>query len=81
MAITNRDFGKRVGCNYTMASKMRRGVRLPSGALLTRIVLAFELDGNEAVVAYSGGPATFGEYLEREVFKSGPATTELAVSA
>lgn len=77
MAITNRDFGKRVGCNYTMASKMRRGVRLPSGALLTRIVLAFDLDGTEAIIAYSGGSATFGEYLEKAVFRADSKLTRV----
>lgn len=78
MAITNRDFGKRVGCNYTMASKMRRGTRLPSGALLARIILAFDLDAQKAVVAYSGGSATFGAYLEQEVFNSDPELARIA---
>jgi hypothetical protein len=81
VAVTNRSFGKLVDCNHTMVSKMRHGTRLPSGALLTRIVLAFNLDPKEALVAYSGGPAVFGEFLDRTVFGEAEAEDKLAVSA
>jgi len=32
--VTNEAFARRVGCNYTMASKIRNGTRKPSGGLL-----------------------------------------------
>lgn len=70
MAITNEEFGKRVGCDYTMASKLRNGRQLPSRELLERIVAAYDLDGAEALNATAQGPETFAVFLRDRVFLS-----------
>jgi hypothetical protein len=68
--VTNEAFARRVGCNYTMASKIRNGTRKPSGGLFTRIVLAYELDAQAATEAYAAGPVIFGDYLTAHVFNA-----------
>jgi len=50
--VTNDEFARLTGCTYTMASKLRNGARKPSGSLLTRIILVFQLDAQEATEAY-----------------------------
>jgi len=55
--VTNAEFARLTGCNYTMASKIRNGARMPSGALFSRIVRVFDLNGDAAVEAYAGGRA------------------------
>lgn len=40
--MTNAEFGRRVGCHYTMASRLRNGERTPSAAMLAQIVEAFK---------------------------------------
>lgn len=67
--VKNETFGFRVGCDYTMASKLRNGQRLPSRELLERIVAAFDLDANEALAATAAGPQAFSEYLNDRVFR------------
>ena len=74
--VTNAAFAQRVGCNYTMASKIRNGTRRPSGGLLTRIILAYELDAEQAIEAYAGGPVVFGDYLTEHVFKAPDAMAD-----
>lgn len=66
--VTNAEFARLTGCNYTMASKIRNGTRMPSGALFSRIVRVFDLNGDEAVEAYAGGRAVFSEYIQNHVF-------------
>jgi len=66
--VTNEEFGERVGCDYTMASRLRGGKRLPSRELLERIVSAYQLDGGEALAATAGGPEVFSRYLVDHVF-------------
>jgi hypothetical protein len=68
--MTNEVFGSRVGCDYTMASRLRSGDRLPSRALLERIVKTFDLDGSEALEATSRGGPAFAAYLEEKVFRA-----------
>lgn len=69
--VTNEEFGERVGCDYTMASRLRGGKRLPSRELLERIVAAYGLDANEALTATATGPLAFARYLGEHVFNSG----------
>lgn len=66
--VTNEEFGERVGCDYTMASRLRGGKRLPSRELLERIVSAYGLDGGEALRATAQGPEVFAQYLSDHVF-------------
>ena len=67
--MTNEEFARRVGCDYTTASKLYNGSRLPSAARLAAIYNAFHLDGNELLDAYSGGPEVFSAYLRSRVFQ------------
>jgi transcriptional regulator with XRE-family HTH domain len=68
--VTNEEFGERVGCDYTMASRLRGGKRLPSRELLERIVTAYRLDGGKALAATAGGPDAFADFLNDHVFNS-----------
>lgn len=68
--VTNEQFGERVGCDYTMASRLRNGLRLPSRELLERIVAAYDLDGSEALEATAEGKEAFSRYLRDHVFDS-----------
>lgn len=69
--VTNDEFARLTGCTYTMASKIRNGARKPSGSLLTRIILVFELDAQEATEAYAGGAVVFGDFVSAKVFNAG----------
>lgn len=75
--MTNEDFGDKVGCHYSMASRLRNGERLPSRDLLRRIISAFGLNRAEAYEAYDQGREEFSRYLRDTVFEpSKPGTTE-----
>lgn len=67
--MTNYEFGEKVGCDYTMASRLRNGHRLPSTGLLIRIRDAFELPSDEILAAYNKGSAEFGQFLQQRIFK------------
>lgn len=80
--VTNNEFGDRVGCDFTMASRLRNGERLPSRELLERIVAAYGLDGNEALAATRAGRSAFKEFLRVKVFEHPkPTTPETEVAA
>lgn len=68
--VTNEEFGALVGCDFTMASRLRNGQRLPSRELLERIVLAYGLDGNEALAATRAGADAFKDYLSAKIFEA-----------
>jgi transcriptional regulator with XRE-family HTH domain len=68
MAITNEEFASRVGCHFTMASRMRNGHRLPSVRTLIKISSEFDLKMDDLTSAYSAGPVTFSEFLRENVF-------------
>jgi len=74
--VTNDEFGAAVGCDFTMASRLRNGARLPSRELLERIVKAYNLDANEALDASSQGGHAFAAYLRRTVFEPEPKPDE-----
>lgn len=65
--VTNEEFGARVGCDFTMASRLRNGTRLPSRELLERIIAAYQLDANEAITATRTN--TFDDYLRAKIFE------------
>jgi transcriptional regulator with XRE-family HTH domain len=67
--VTNEEFGQKVGCDFTMASRLRNGQRLPSRERLEQIVKAYGLDGNEALQASAAGPKAFSVYLKAKVFE------------
>ena len=67
--MTNEEFGNRVGCHYSMASRLRSGDRMPGGPLLGRIQRAFDLDTDELLSAYVAGPVVFSAYLRNHVFE------------
>lgn len=67
--MTNEEFGERVGCHYSMASRLRNGERLPSRDLLRRIISAFELNRAEAYDAYDQGKEAFSQYLRDTVLE------------
>lgn len=67
--MTNEEFGERIGCHYSMASRLRNGERLPSRDLLRRIISAFELDRVEAYDAYDQGKEAFSRYLRDAVLE------------
>lgn len=66
--MTNKAFGEAVGCDFTMASRLRNGDRLPGLRLMIRISEAFDLPYDELVAAYQEGHAAFGTYLRQRVF-------------
>lgn len=72
--VTNDVFAERTGCDFTTASRLRNGNRMPSAALLVRIVRAFDLDMARTMEAYEAGPKDFSAYLRENVFD--PAESE-----
>jgi len=75
MSISLHEFGRRVDCDYTMASRLLSGDRAPSTRLLLRICEAFELDEGEALRALGkdqersdGKSPSFAAYLKEHVF-------------
>lgn len=67
--LTNEQFGEKVGVHFTMASRLRNGMRLPSVNTLRRIVNEFDLSLDEAVTAHERGSAEFGRFLREKVFE------------
>ena len=74
-AVSNADFARRVGIHYTMASRLRNGHRMPSSGLLSAIVEAFHVEGDELGVmhaALGGGPDTFGAWIRDCLYVEDP---------
>jgi len=80
--MTNEEFAGRVDVTDSYASYLRNGKRLPSGDLLVKIILTFELDPLPAMNAYQEGGNAFGAYLREHVFSTGrtapPGTSPVA---
>jgi transcriptional regulator with XRE-family HTH domain len=70
-AVNNPDFAKRVGIHFTMASRLRNGERMPSTAVLSRIVSAFELTGEdlEAFMRAARDRRTLGMWIDANLFE------------
>lgn len=63
--LTHREFGRRIGVSESMASRLRRGHRLPSVRTVRRIQREFGIPYDELHRACElGGPA-FGQLLDR----------------
>lgn len=65
--VSNNEFARRVGCHYTMASRLRSGQRLPSAALLTRISREFGIPSEDLLKAREQGTKAFSALLCRYV--------------
>lgn len=69
-AITLEGFASRVGCHFSTASRLKAGQRMPSRALLGRIIKAYGLDPLTTLRVYTAGtPAEFGEHLRVSIFE------------
>lgn len=68
MSVSNHKFAEQVGCNYTMASRLRNGKRMPSAEMLVKICQAFGLDMGAALRAFAGGNASMARWLREEIF-------------
>lgn len=69
MPMTNAEFGRRVGCNHSTASRLRSGDRLPSVGLMSRISEEFGIPVKTLVEAHQAGPESFSALLRRRVFR------------
>lgn len=67
-AESNTSFASKVGCNHTMASRLRSGHRMPSPDMLLRICKAYDLDEGEALRTYGEGAVAFSAWLRQKVF-------------
>lgn len=70
-AVSNADFGRRVGVHYTFASRLRTGQRIPSMATVVAIREAFDLDPKataEMLDAIGESPAAFGQWVNKNLF-------------
>jgi transcriptional regulator with XRE-family HTH domain len=68
---SNTSFASKVGCNHTMASRLRSGQRMPSAAMLGRICDAYHLDKSVALTKYAEGRDIFSAWLREHVFGDG----------
>lgn len=66
--VTNKSFAEKVGCTESYASYLRNGNRLPSGSILSTIILTYKLPPVAAMTAYLNGKQAFGDFLETHVF-------------
>lgn len=70
--MTNKEFGRRVGCSESMASRLRKGRRRPGSDLRDNIIRVFEfnrdLDTLNEVMDASRSAETFGAFLRANVF-------------
>jgi len=71
------EFGEKVGCDYTTASRLLSGDRAPSTGLLERICSSYDLNANDALAALAEdrrrpGPVrktvSFAAFLRSRVF-------------
>lgn len=66
--LTNYEVGDRLGINFTTASMLKSGRRLPSADLLVRIWDKFNLSGDDLLGAYKAGRPAFATYMQEMVF-------------
>jgi transcriptional regulator with XRE-family HTH domain len=67
--LTNQEFAQRTDCDFTTASKLRNGKRRPGIELFIRMIMEFDLDPKEAVLAFARGRASFRDYINRTIFE------------
>jgi len=66
--LTNEQVGERLGIDFTTASMLKTGRRLPSASLMVRIWDAFNLNGDDLLGAYKAGRPAFASYMQEMVF-------------
>jgi transcriptional regulator with XRE-family HTH domain len=78
--VTNMEFGRRIGCHHSTASRYRNGERIPSTDILLRIFAEFGLsakqkdelstvmDDKNGALTLSERRRLFGEWLRKYVF-------------
>jgi transcriptional regulator with XRE-family HTH domain len=71
--MTNVEFGRRVGCSHSMASRIRSGNRLPGLDLMNRISEEFGISIAALVRARAAGPAAMADLLDRRTRKRAAA--------
>lgn len=68
MSRTNTEVAERLGIDFTYASRLRAGKRMPSAKLLIRIIREFNLPLRATHEAYEAGPTEFARYLRARVW-------------
>lgn len=71
-ATSNPDFARRVGIHFTMASRIRNGNRMPSSAVLGRIIQEFGIDGGtleDFMEAVNQGALSLGAWIDEHLFE------------
>jgi transcriptional regulator with XRE-family HTH domain len=68
--MTNEDFAKRVGCHFTMASRLRNGDRLPSVKTLIKISTEFNVPVETLTRAHAKGAPAFSKLLRDRIFET-----------
>ena len=65
--MTNKQFGQKIGVDFSIASRLRNGKRLPTVKQLWRLSHVFKLPTKALVDACAVGPEAFGEYLRTHI--------------
>ncbi|MFI7042657.1 helix-turn-helix domain-containing protein [Microbispora rosea] len=66
--LTNYEVGERLGIDFTHASMLKTGRRLPSARLLVELWDKFNLSGDDLLGAYKAGRPAFATYMQEMVF-------------
>ena len=64
---TNQQLADRIGCHYTMASRLLNGQRLPSFALMHRISQEYKISLDTLIRARLAGPVEFSALLRKRI--------------
>lgn len=70
MAMSNKEFGRRVGYDHTMVSRLRSGHRLPSVDKMEAISREFGIPWSDLLEAYRQGAPAFGRLLRERVLEA-----------
>lgn len=70
-ALTNEEFGKRIGVTHSMASRLRAGKRLPSVTVLRSISREFGIPAKDLLDAHNRGAGEFGALIRARCFRIG----------
>ena len=65
--LTQREFGERIGCTHSMASRVLNGKRLPSFHLMEAIEREFGVPMKDQLAARRKGMEAYGALMQRRV--------------
>ena len=68
MALTNQQFGERIGCHHSMASRIRAGKRMPGPDLIQRISEEYGIPLKTLMEARKKGEEAMGALIRRKIF-------------